>query len=291
MSEKARSSSEEPAVFPLLNRRSFSASVFFSGSLCGGSDHSAKDAQMHLHLLRRGSLCLQTQGGAARQIDRPSLIFFPRAQDHRLEARELPGAELVCARLTFTGPEAELLLLSLPDLLVIPLDAPIGLGPVVERLFDEAFTPAFGHDAAVDLIAELLLVLLLRHCIAEGLTEGGLLAGLGDAKLARALVAMHDRPAEDLNIEQLAAIAGMSRSNFAAAFKQRVGTSPGDYLATLRLALAKQALLQGTSLKTVAPLVGYRSATALARVFQRQFGCGPRDWLAQQQRSADPGDG
>ena len=242
---------------------------------------------MHLHLLRRGSLCLRTRNGDVRQIERPSLIFFPRAQDHRLEAGEQPGAELVCARLTFTGPEADLLLFGLPELLVIPLDASIGLGPVAERLFDEAFTPAFGQSAAVDLIAELLLVMLLRHCIAKGLTEGGLLAGLADSRLARALVAMHDRPAEDLSIEQLAGIAGMSRSNFAAAFKHRVGTSPGDYLATLRLALAKQALLQGTSLKTVAPLVGYKSATALARVFQRQFGCGPRAWLAQQQRSAD----
>lgn len=245
---------------------------------------------MHLHLLRRGSLSLRTRDGAVRQIDRPSLIFLPRTQDHRLEAGETPGAELVCARLTFTGPEADLLLLGLPELLIIPLDAPTGFGPVVERLFDEAFTPAFGHGAAVDLIAELLLVMLLRHCIAEGLTEGGLLAGLADGKLARALVVMHGRPAEDLSIEHLAGIAGMSRSNFAAAFKHRVGTSPGDYLTTLRLALAKQALLQGKPLKTVAPLVGYKSATALARVFQRQFGCGPRDWLAQQQRSADADD-
>lgn len=242
---------------------------------------------MHLHLLRRGSLCLRAQNGDVRQIDRPSLIFFPRSQDHRLETGELPGAELVCAHLSFTGPEAELMLLGLPDLLVIPLDAPIGLGPVVERLFDEAFTPSFGHGAAVDLIAELLLVMLLRHCVAEGLTEGGLLAGLADSKIARALAAMHDRPAEDLSIEQLAGIAGMSRSNFAAAFKHRVGTSPGDYLTTLRLALAKQALLQGTPLKRVAPLVGYNSATALARVFQRQLGCGPRDWLEQQQRNAE----
>ena len=46
----------------------------------------------------------------------------------------------------------------------------------------------------------------------------------------------------------------MSRSSFAAAFKQRIGISPGDYLTTLRLALAKQALLQGRPLKAVAPL-------------------------------------
>ena len=284
MSEETRSSSDDPNVFPWLTRHSLSASVFFSGSLCGGADHDAEDGQGHLHLLRHGTLSLQTRGGAVTRVDRPSLILFARPQNHRMEAEDQPGAELVCARLSFAGPEADLLLLGLPEPLVVPLDALTGLGPVLERLFDEAFTPAFGHRAAVDLIVELLLVMLLRHCIAEGLTEKGLLAGLADPKLARALTAMHEQPAAPLNIERLAEIAGMSRSNFAAAFKQGVGTSPGDYLTSLRLALAKQALLQGRPLKAVAPLAGYKSSTALARAFQRQFGCGPRDWLAQQRK-------
>ena len=294
MSEEARSSSEEPALFPWLQHHSLSASVFFSGSLCGRSDHGPDDgpgdSHGHLHLLRRGALSLKTRGGAVRRIDRPSLILFARPQHHRLEAEEQPGAELVCARLTFAGPEADLLLLGLPEPLVVPLDALTGLGPVLERLFDEAFTPAFGHRVAVDLIIELLLVMLLRHCIAEGLTEKGLLAGLADPKLARALTAMHEQPAAALNIERLAEIAGMSRSNFAAAFKQSVGSSPGDYLTTLRLALAKQALLQGRPLKAVAPLAGYKSSTALARAFQRQFGCGPRDWLARQRQKPETTD-
>ena len=282
MSEEARSSSEDPSLFPWLNRRSLSASVFFSGTLCGHSDHGAEDANGHLHLLRRGSLCLRSADGTVSLIDRPSLILLARTQGHRLDTDERTGAELVCARLTYAGPETEFLLLGLPDLLIIPLDALKGLGPVLERLFDEAFTPAFGHRVAIDLIIELLLVMLLRHCIAEGLTESGLLAGLSDPKLIRALSAMHENPAADLNIEQLAEIAGMSRSSFATAFKKRVGASPGDYLTTLRLALAKQALRQDRPLKAVAPLVGYKSTTALARAFQRQFGCGPREWLARQ---------
>lgn len=297
MSEEARSSSEDPALFSWLNRRSLSASVFFVGSLCGRSDFDEGSSQEqadvdaeknrqtgHLHLLRNGSLSVQTASGMVRVLDRPSLILFAGAEGHRLETKENANAELVCARLSFEGPEAELLVRGLPTLLIVPLDTLAGLGPVLERLFDEAFTPAFGQSVAIELIVELLLVMLLRHCIAEGLTESGLLAGLADPRLARALAAMHDRPTAELNIEELAAIAGMSRSSFTAAFKQRIGTSPGDYLTTLRLALAKQALLQGRPLKAAAPIAGYKSATALARAFQRQFGCGPREWLAYQRR-------
>ena len=93
---------------------------------------------------------------------------------------------------------------------------------------------------------------------------------------------MHRAPEAELNIERLAEIAGMSRSTFAAAFKGRIGVSPGDYLTTLRMAVARQALLAGRPLKTVAAETGYKSPTALARAFQRQFGCAPREWLARQ---------
>lgn len=286
MSEETRSSSEDPGLFPWLSGRNLSASVFFSGSLCGTSDVGEDDAQGHLHLLRRGPLQLHIKGQAVRHIERPSLILFSKPRGHRLEADEQTGSELgselVCARLSYTGPEAEFLLLGLPDPLIVPLDALAGLGPVLDRLFDEAFTPAFGHRAAVDLLIELLIVMLLRHCIAEGLIERGLLAGLADPKLARSLASMHGDPAAELNIEALAGIAGMSRSNFAAAFKQRIGASPGDYLTALRLELAKQLLLRGRPLKAVAPSTGYKSPTALARAFQRRFGCGPREWLVQQ---------
>lgn len=289
MSEETRSSSEDPGLFPWLSGRNLSASVFFSGSLCGTSDFSEDDAQGHLHLLRRGPLRLHVKGEAVRQLERPSLILFSRPRGHRLETDEQAsgeaGSELVCARLSYSGPEAEFLLLGLPDPLIVPLDALTGLGPVLERLFDEAFTSAFGHRAAVDLLVELLIVMLLRHCIAEGLIERGLLAGLADPKLARSLASMHADPAAELNIEALARIAGMSRSNFAAAFKQRVGASPGDYLTALRLELAKQLLLRGRPLKAVAPSTGYKSPTALARAFQRRFGCGPREWLTQQGES------
>ncbi len=302
MSEETRRSSEDPDLFPWLSGRNLTASVFFSGSLCGTSEVGDDGAQGHLHLLRRGPLSLHSKGEAVRHIEVPSLILFSKPRGHRLEADGQAaseqkseqkserggglgsglGSELVCARLSYNGPEAEFLMLGLPDPLIVPLDALAGLGPVLERLFDEAFTPAFGQRAAVDLILELLIVMLLRHCIAAGLVERGLLSGLADPKLARSLAAMHADPAAELNIEALAGIAGMSRSNFAAAFKQRVGASPGDYLTALRLELAKQLLLRGRPLKSVAPATGYQSPTALARAFQRRFGCAPRVWLIQQ---------
>jgi AraC-like DNA-binding protein len=288
-SEAASSDVDSPEVagaFPWLSRRSLSASVFFSGPLCGGADHADDGPQGHLHLVQRGPVTLHAAGSAPQRIEKPSLILFARPRRHRLETDEPAGADLVCARLAFEGPEADLLLLGFPERLVIALEDLEGLEPVLGRLFDEAFTRAFGQQVAVDLLIELLMVMLLRHCVARGLTESGLLAGLADPKLGRALAAMHRAPEAELPLERLADIAGMSRSTFAAAFKARVGISPGDYLTTLRMTIARQELLAGRPLKAVAAEAGYNSPTALARAFHRQFGCGPREWLARQTRAS-----
>lgn len=285
MSEEARKSSENDPLAPLLGRGSLAASVFFSGTLCGSSQHPAEAGTGMLHLIRRGPLRLIDAGGKVRQIAEPSMVFTARPLDHRLEAAGSDGADLVCARLRFDGAASSLLLHGFPDCLVIPLAGFEGLEPVLTRLFAEAFADDFGSNRAVDLLVELLMVMLLRHCIAQGLLAKGVLAGLGDPQLARALTAMNAAPGEPFNIERMAALAGMSRSSFAAAFKARVGVSPGDYLTLLRLAHAKQLLLDGRPLKTVATTVGYGSPTALARAFQRHEGLNPRAWLAGQRRA------
>ncbi len=282
MSEEAHRSSESDPLAPLLGRGSLTASVFYSGTLCGGAEHPAEQSYGILHLVRRGPVRILAGRDAAQQIDEPSLILFPRPLTHRLEAVTTEGADLVCARLSFDSAASSLLLFGFPDCLVIPLPELEGLEPVLTRLFAEAFSNDFGQGLAVDLLVELLMVMLLRHCIAHGHLQQGVLAGLGDPQLARVLTAVTAAPERNFSIEGMAAIAGMSRSSFAAAFKARVGVSPGDYVTLLRLARAKQQLLAGRSLKAIAAAVGYGSPTALARAFQRQFGLSPRAWLAGQ---------
>lgn len=79
----------------------------------------------------------------------------------------------------------------------------------------------------------------------------------------------------------MAECAGMSRSAFAALFKQAVGETPADYLIQWRLSLAQAQLRNGRSLKQVADELGYANASALSRVFTQRVGVSPRAWLKQ----------
>lgn len=95
---------------------------------------------------------------------------------------------------------------------------------------------------------------------------------------------MHDDMARPWTVEALAGKARLSRSAFAARFRQRVGRSPLDYLTRWRMVKAGQMLRRkGLSLGEVATKVGYESEAAFSKAFKREMGAAPGAW-----RSAAP---
>lgn len=103
---------------------------------------------------------------------------------------------------------------------------------------------------------EVMLIQLVRKIIDEDMVSTGTLAGLAHPQLSKAMVALQEAPAHPWTLESLAAIAGMSRSQFARAFKATLGCITGDYLCGWRLALAQELLRCNMPLKLVAAEVG-----------------------------------
>lgn len=214
-------------------------------------------------------------------MDEPSVLFYPRPCRHRFKAVEDQGAEIVCASVDFGAGMLNPLAASLPTLLVVPLKALAELMPVVSLFFAEAFSQQPGRQAAVDRLAEYFMVLLLRSAMNDRLLDSGILIGLSDTRLAKAIAAMHESPAEDWSLEQLARIAGMSRARFAAHFHRVVGITPFSYLTDWRIGVAQTMLRKGESLKVIAPAVGYMNSAALSRVFVQRLGLSPSEWLSR----------
>jgi transcriptional regulator GlxA family with amidase domain len=167
---------------------------------------------------------------------------------------------------------------ALAPLLVLPLEALTDARATLEQLFDEADAARCGRRIALDRLCDLLLVQVLRHVIDRSLANSGMLAGLADPRLSKALISLHDQPQRDWHLEELAARAGMSRARFAARFKQVVGIAPGEYLTRWRISLAQHLLQQGRPVKEVAGEVGYASPAALGRVFATRTGATPKAW-------------
>ncbi|UVW28773.1 AraC family transcriptional regulator [Massilia sp. H6] len=266
----------------LLNRFSLSAGVFYTGKICGIHDFPDDAMQGHLHLVQQGPVQVLGLEQETVLVTTPTLLFLPRPKAHRLIADEGEGAEVVCGTVRFGGGGRSPIADSLPDVVLIPLERLPGAHALLGLMVDEAFAGRYGGQAALDRLCEVLMIRLLGYCVEHGLTQGGVLAGLADTRLAKALIAMHEDPARDWKLSDMAAQAGMSRARFALHFRTTVGDTPVGYLASWRIMTAQRLLRQGLQTKQVAFDVGYGSASALSRAFVRQLGCSPREWLNSQ---------
>lgn len=265
---------------PFFERFTLSARMFYSGHHCGISPN-LDEPTGYLHVLRKGMLTVIRPNAQPLVLNTPSILFFPRPQRHRVEASEDEGADLVCATVRFGVGMLNPLTASLPEPFVAPLNTIPELAPALELLFSEASSQSAGRQIALDHLFEYILVLLMRSALNDRLLDSGVLSGLADERLSRAMEVMHKHPETPWSLEQLARRAGMSRARFAARFRQIVGMTPFNYLTDWRLGVAQTMLRKGSSLKLVAAAVGYANATALTRVFTQRLGKSPSDWLAQ----------
>ncbi|BAU73108.1 AraC family transcriptional regulator [Metapseudomonas furukawaii] len=266
----------------LLGHFGVQAGTFFSGAFCGLEAFGQEGHSGHVHLLQGGRVGLRMGDGSHWSLEEPSLAFFPRPYPHRLESAEGDGTRLVCATLAFGGASGNPLAGALPDYLVLPLkDVPLLAGNL-DWLFAEAFGEECGRRAVMDRLFELLVIQLLRHLLAHRGLATGMLAGLADPRLSRALNLMHEDPKHPWTVAELASAASMSRAAFAAHFREVTGQTPADYLVQWRVGLAQKLLRDGRPIPHVADAVGYESPSALARAFRRKTGSSPREWLLAQ---------
>jgi len=174
------------------------------------------------------------------------------------------------------GGAANPLLAALPSTLALPVqDAETA--QLLHVFLAEARSERCGCGTAMSRLAEVLVIRVLRAQMVRGSTEPGLIAGLADPRISRAIVAMHDDPGRAWRNEDLAAAAGMSLSRFCDVFRELVDRTPQSYLRHWRMTLARQDLDRGGRVQTVARRYGYTSPEALTRAFQRQYGISPSD--------------
>lgn len=272
---------------PLLERFRVRTRLFHTGPLCGVTTFAAQPGRGFLHVLREGEMDVthQVAGGGleTRHVDRPTLLLYPRPLEHAFRNAPTEESDFACATLDFDGGGDHPLVRTLPPVVVVPLDAVDGLAPALDLLFAEIDQVRCGRRVLADRLFEVVLVQLFRwmldHTGELGL-PAGLLPGLADERLAPALVAVHEEPGRAWTLDAMARRSAMSRSAFAARFKDAVGQPPADYLTTWRLTVARDRLRAGASVAATSAELGYANPSAFTRVFTQRVGCSPRAWLA-----------
>ena len=181
----------------------------------------------------------------------------------------------------FDGLHADRLLALLPPIVHIRAEeSKAALRSSIERLMSEMRNPQPGSSLIAGHLAQALLIEALRLHLSECSNDStGWLFALADRQMYAVIAAMHADPGRRWTLQDLADVAGMSRSSFAARFKVTVGEPAMDYLTRWRMMVAAERFAKGgLSISIVAHAVGYQSDSAFGAAFKRVLGHSPRQF-------------
>jgi len=146
----------------------------------------------------------------------------------------------------------------------------------------EAGRDQLGSDLIAQKMSEIVFTQVLRTYVETDGKSNPALAGYSDARLTKALQAIHTTPSHGWTLDELASIAGMSRTSFSTTFTQLMSVSPLVYMTQWRMELARQQLLEtADALVMIAENAGYQSEAAFSRVFKKHYSIAPATYRRQ----------
>ena len=277
----------------LMKSYELNASIYANPSVCGAWQIGGKDSakQAVFHLIGRGSGWLHMD-----DLENPiglnsgDLVVFPHNDWHMISPEPVlrdrkihidpdgdgPVTSLVCGMLEFRMGARNPIVDALPSLIFVRADQGDNrLAMLAQLLAAESEAVEYGQQLVLDKLADALFVMAIRHYIAHATDRRGLVAGLADRRLGKALFAMHADPGHPWQVAELAERAGMSRTAFSNHFSQILGESPISYLTQWRMRRAEIELRRGATVAELTERLGYQTEAAFRKAFKRVVGIAP----------------
>ncbi len=194
-----------------------------------------------------------------------------------------PPTTIVCGSLSFDRASVKPITQLLPRFILIKADQAhtLALHNTMQALAAEMAEQAPGSEVVATRLAEVLFIQALRAHIVSQVewSNKGWLGAIFDPQVGAALSAVHNGVSKPWTVKSLAEAAGMSRSGFAARFKELLGQTPLDYVTEWRMQKAMLLLQQSDKqLIDVARSVGYESDAAFSKAFKRVVGANPGEY-------------
>lgn len=259
------------------------------------------------HVVTSGRCWLEVEGLAPRLLQPGDLALVPHGQGHQLLSEpgvpaadlfDLPreqiseryeilrygqggeAANLVCGTVRFDHPAAHQLVRLLPKLICIEAwQSPQmeWIQSTLRLMATEARAMRPGGETIITRLADILIIQTIRSWMAEDpLAQTGWLGALQDKQIGYAILLVQRDPARAWTVASLAHEVAMSRSAFAARFKELVGESPMQYITRWKMNVALTCLKnEDVSLGELANRLGYQSEAAFSRAFKRFIGVSP----------------
>jgi AraC-like DNA-binding protein len=248
-----------------------------SRKLAGAEPLKLEAGEAHIVIVTAGALHIEGNGRSPSVVDMGDLVLMPRGPGGLRLAASHPEVAVVLCRFWFDPDSLRGMIVALPQCIHIRRAEAAGWIEGVSRfLMIETVDVQPGAALMISRLIDLIVIRALRSWVQQGNTSGWL-GGLSDARIARALKAIHEKPMQRWSIDALAGIVSMSRSSFCERFTALVGRSPLRYQNEWRLGLARDMLAKRDArVGEVGLRIGYGSEAAFSRAYKEFFGHSPR---------------
>ena len=195
-----------------------------------------------------------------------------------------PVTKLACGGMLLENRQSNPLLAILPPLLHVKSPengARSWLRLTTQHILDELESGGVGGKEVVNRLMDILFFHAVRAYLEENAetAESGWLAAVRDRQIGQALALVHGESGRHWTVDSLARHLAMSRSTFAARFKELVGEPPQHYFTRLRISAAASRLRSTSDpLNAIAAAAGYESLPAFVKSFKRHTGMTPGEY-------------
>jgi AraC family transcriptional regulator, activator of mtrCDE len=244
-------------------------------------------------LLEQGDLVIITHGAAHTLFCDPSTENPPALLDDVIAQSGFNGhgalvygelgthheTQLICGHFAFDADAQHPLIDALPESIHIKNygeSAGLWMENTLKVIGSETGNDSMGSDLIALKMSEIIYAQAMRSFLSSSAAKDTVLAGYADESLAKAIKVIHQSPEHAWSLQELAKIAGLSRTSFTHRFKQMLSMTPLGYMTHWRMQLARRQLTEtNAAIIDIAEKVGYQSEAAFSRVFKKQFVIAP----------------
>ncbi len=286
------------AIEQLFTSLNITANVFHNGQYCGNWQvDTSGSGYMNFHVITHGRCYFHTDDGQVFTLEKGDMVLMPCDSGHFLSPsaddvkthnteNSVPvsaqisgdGPVLVCGYFVHDHPFASLINRDLPPYIVLKRDGTenAALYSAMQLLMSESLTPSDSvsvNSVVLNKVAELICLLLTKDVFSS---QSSLIGAITHPKLSSSIQAIHDHPEKKWTVDDLASIAFMSRSAYAALFKSVTDVSPLQYITQWRCVCAGRDLADpNQSMISIANRYGYDSEASFSKAFKRIMGQSP----------------
>ncbi|MFU8784657.1 AraC family transcriptional regulator [Aliidiomarina sp.] len=284
----------------LLSQLAFGSELHFESGFCDNWNLlTSKSSKAALHIVTQGSVWMAIPGQLQEQIQLHAgdAVFFSHSFRHWLSDQPVDEHTsevnvegfcipqhlqrgLVCYDIAVKSSSTANLFQAMPDYIHLPVNQQCGpLNLLVQLIQQETKDRQPGYQAAISRLSDVIVLHLLRQVLTDDSMNQGLLAALKDPALRRVVLSIMDKPGADWTVENMAALAYLSKSAFAERCHKVMVMTAKSLLDEIRLQRCRYLLIHSElSLESIAEQIGYHSATAFIRFFKQHETLSPGEF-------------